>query len=138
MSDWKEFGDYKKCEMCGRLLALDYEQDYCEECEDRKLYKDMREYIRLHSVTEYKLAEVFKVPRSKVHSLIAQGGVEYGGQNKKQTLHCERCGAAISFGTFCTSCTRMAKTGKTTGVMHTAVGNSNKGRAVSRFSDRGR
>ncbi len=135
MSDWKDFGNYKKCEMCGRLLALEYERDYCEGCEERKLFKDMREYIQLHDVTEHRLAEVFKVPRSKVRSMIADGGIEYAGKRSGPGAHCSRCGTAISFGTYCTSCMHMANPGKKAGVMHTASNNGMRGRGRSRFSD---
>lgn len=138
MSDWKDFGNYKKCEMCGRLLALEYERDYCEGCEERKLFNDMREYIRLHDVTEHRLAEVFKVPRSKVRSLMAGGGIAYAGRRSDRTIQCARCGAAISFGTYCTGCMHMAGPAKKSGVMHTASNGSMRGRGRSRFSDDGK
>lgn len=138
MSDWKDFGNYKKCVVCGRLLALEYEQDYCEGCAERKLFQDMREYIRLHDVTEYKLAEIFKVPRSKVHSMITSGDVEYAGMSTGLTAHCARCGAAISFGTYCTNCMRMENIGKRSGAMHTGLNNMQRGRSGSRFSSEGR
>lgn len=141
MSDWKDFGNYKKCVMCGRLLPLDQEQDCCESCEDRKLFRDMREYIRMHDVTEYKLAEIFKVPRSKVHSMIASGDVEYaGGVGKRSgaTARCARCGAAISFGTYCAGCMRRENSEKKSGVMHTASNGMQKGRRRSQFSSDGK
>lgn len=124
MSEWKNFGNYKKCIMCGRLLAVEYEKDYCEGCEERKLFKDMREYIRLHDVTEYKLAEIFKVPHSKVHGMIESGDIEYTGKRIALMDLCARCGAPISFGTLCRSCMRLLNRKKEGSVMYTAQNNA--------------
>lgn len=129
MSEWKNFGNYKKCVMCGRLLALEHEQDYCEGCEERKLFRDMREYIRLHDVTEYKLAEIFKVPRSKVHSMIESGDIEYTGKRIALMDRCARCGTPITFGTLCRSCMRLLNRKKEGGIMYTAQNGAKKGKS---------
>ena len=99
--------------MCGRALSINYEKDHCPACEDDVLFKDIREYIRTHDVTEFELAEIFHIPQSKVRKWIKEGRIEYvTGENKMMNTRCQRCGIPVSFGTLCPNCMRMMNGGK--------------------------
>lgn len=105
MSLHDQFANYKSCSVCGRQLPADYKKDYCPSCEEEALFKEIREYIRSHRVTEFELAEVFGIPQSKVRKWIKEGRIEYAEEENKVTnTQCARCGAQISFGTLCTEC----------------------------------
>lgn len=106
---------FKMCKMCGRPLSLSYEPEYCPACTEEALFKEVREYIREHDVTEHMLAEIFNIPLKKVHKWIAEGRIEYVDTNEGKNIKsvfCGRCGASISFGTFCPSCARIMNGGK--------------------------
>ena len=103
-----EFTNYKSCSMCGRLMPIDYEKDFCPGCEEDVLFKEVREYIRSHEVTEFELAEIFDIPQSKVRKWIKEGRIEYvTGDNKMMNTRCQRCGVPVSFGTLCPDCMRI-------------------------------
>lgn len=101
--------NYKLCSMCSRPLPVDFEKDCCPACEENILFKEVREYIRSHDVTEYQLAEVFNLSPEKVKKWIKDGRIEYvqTEQNKIVSARCQRCGAAVSFGTLCPACLRL-------------------------------
>ncbi|MDD6038507.1 MAG: hypothetical protein PUD20_06905 [bacterium] len=108
-----QYSNYKQCVMCGRYLPLDYTLDYCQACEDDVLFKEVREYIRSHDVSEYELAEVFDIPQAKVRKWIQEGRIEYANaDNKIIGTVCARCGKPVSFGTYCTSCMRIMNGGQ--------------------------
>lgn len=103
-----EYSRYKSCSMCGRQLPIDYEKDYCPACEDDVLFKEVREYIRTHEVTEFELAEIFHISQNKVRRWIKEGRIEYvTGENKMMNTRCQRCGIPVSFGTLCPDCMRV-------------------------------
>mgnify|MGYP004455627099 FL=1 len=113
MKQPEELSNYKLCTMCGRALPINYEKDHCPACEDDVLFKDIREYIRTHDVTEFELAEIFHIPQSKVRKWIKEGRIEYvTGENKMMNTRCQRCGIPVSFGTLCPNCMRMMNGGK--------------------------
>ena len=99
--------------MCGRLMPIDYEKDFCPAWEDDVLFKEVREYIRSHDVTEFELAEVFNISQSKVRKWIKEGRIEYvTGENKMMNTRCQRCGVPVSFGTLCPDCMRVMNSSK--------------------------
>lgn len=103
-----EYSRYKSCSMCGRQLPIDYEKDFCPACEDDVLFKEVREYIRTHEVTEFELAEIFNISQNKVRKWIKEGRIEYvTGENKMMNTRCQRCGVPVSFGTLCPDCMRV-------------------------------
>lgn len=103
-----QYSNYKSCSMCGRQLPIDYEKDFCPACEDDVLFKEVREYIRSHDVTEFELAEIFNISQNKVRKWIKEGRIEYvTGENKMMNTRCQRCGVPITFGTLCTDCMRV-------------------------------
>ena len=109
----EEISNYKSCTMCGRALPINYEKDYCPACEDDVLFREIREYIRTHDVTEFELAEVFHIPQSKVRKWIKEGRIEYvTGENKMMNTRCQRCGVPVSFGTLCPNCLHIMNGGK--------------------------
>ena len=108
MNRKNQFINYKSCSMCGRTMPIDYEKDFCPACEDDALFKEIREYIRTHEVTEFELAEVFNISQNKVRNWIKEGRIEYvTSENKMVNTRCQRCGAPVTFGTLCTDCMRI-------------------------------
>ena len=89
-------------------MPIDYEKDFCPACEDDVLFKEVREYIRSHDVTEFELAEIFNISQNKVRKWIKEGRIEYvTSENKMMNTRCQRCGAPVAFGTLCTECMRL-------------------------------
>ena len=128
-----QYSNYKSCSMCGRSMPIDYEKDFCPACEDDVLFKEVREYIRSHDVTEFELAEIFHISQSKVRKWIKEGRIEYvSGENKMMNTRCQRCGAPVTFGTLCPDCMRVMNGNKE--VSYTSSGStkdSNRMRSLS-------
>ena len=126
-----QYTSYKYCSMCGRSMPIDYEKDFCPACEDDVLFKEVREYIRSHDVTEFELAEIFHISQNKVRRWIKEGRIEYvTDENKMMNTRCQRCGAPVSFGTLCTECMRIMNGSKE--VSYTSTG-AKKDRNRMRF-----
>ena len=126
-----QYTNYKSCSMCGRSLPIDYEKDFCPACEEDVLFKEVREYIRSHEVTEFELAEIFHIPQSKVRKWIKQGRIEYAaGENKMMNTRCQRCGVPVTFGTLWPDCMRIMNGNKE--ISYTSSG-SKKDRNRMRF-----
>lgn len=116
MTRENDYTAFKMCKLCGRPISISYEPDYCPSCVEEAQFKEIREYIREHDVTEHMLAEVFNIPLKKVHKWIAEGRIEYveGSDGKSiKSVFCQRCGDSISFGTFCPACARIMNGDKT-------------------------
>lgn len=119
----EQYTNYKSCSMCGRSMPIDYEKDFCPSCEDDVLFKEVREYIRSHDVTEFELAEIFHISQSKVRKWIKEGRIEYvSGENKMMNTRCHRCGAPVTFGTLCPDCMRVMNGNKE--VSYTSFGST--------------
>ncbi len=102
------FSKYKECSICGRPLPTDYDKDFCPACEDDALFREVREYIRTHDVTEFELADIFHIPQSRVRKWIKAGRIEYAPSesSKMMNTYCQKCGVPITFGTLCANCMR--------------------------------
>jgi hypothetical protein len=134
MEQKEHFSNYKFCTICGRALPLDYELDYCKGCEDEVLFKQVREYIRAHDVTEYELADIFHIPQSKVRKWIREGRIEYvKNAEKLVSTSCQRCGAPVTFGTYCKDCMRLMNGNKEIAYISVEPKAADKGRI--RFLD---
>lgn len=98
------------CENCKRPLPHDYKENLCPRCLDLALFREVKEFIRTHDVNEYEVAEHFKIPLRQVKSWIKDGRIEYKQSESASTiagLHCQRCGAPVTFGTLCPKCLRL-------------------------------
>ena len=98
------------CENCKRPLPHDYKENLCPRCLDLALFHEVKEFIRTHDVNEYEVAEHFKIPLRQVKSWIKDGRIEYKQSESASTiagLHCQRCGAPVTFGTLCPKCLRL-------------------------------
>lgn len=101
------FDNMKFCAICHRSLPDTFEGDLCPACQENHLFSEVKEYIRSRDVTEYQVAEHFNIPRLLVKKWIAEGRIEYKEQEEKiVNLHCNMCGAEITFGTLCQKCYR--------------------------------
>ena len=97
------------CQVCGRPLPARYTSDTCANCVEAELFSKVRDFIRANDVTEYDVAEHFKISHRKVKGWIKEGRIEYKEQEERTVTvtHCMRCGAKVSFGTLCTKCLKV-------------------------------
>ena len=104
---------YKYCEFCGRTLPKHYEGTLCPTCQEAQLFRNVRDYIRANTVNEYEVAEHFHIPLRQIKEWIREGRIEYHEVNTASTIsgmHCQRCGAPVSFGTLCPNCLKLMNT----------------------------
>ena len=101
---------YKYCEFCGRTLPKHYEGTLCPTCQEAQLFRNVRDYIRANTVNEYEVAAHFGIPLKQVKEWIRDGRIEYRTENAASNvsaLHCQRCGAPVTFGTLCPKCLKV-------------------------------
>lgn len=113
MKEYKEIGD-KICSLCERPLPKKYMDSKCSVCKENELFSEVRDYIRANVVNEYMVAEKFDIPLSQVRKWIKEGRIEYCKATQTiSSVHCQKCGSPISFGTICTDCLQQlnARTG---------------------------
>ena len=104
------FGKYNQCEFCGRPLPKNYEGDLCPRCKDNQLFREVKHFIRSNNVNEYEVAAHFDIPLKQVKEWIRDGRIEYRTDNAASNvsaLHCQRCGAPVTFGTLCPKCLKL-------------------------------
>lgn len=104
---------YKYCEFCGRTLPKHYEGTLCPTCQEAQLFRNVRDYIRANTVNEYEVAEHFHIPLRQIKEWIREGRIEYHEVDTASTIsgmHCQRCGALVSFGTLCPNCLKLMNT----------------------------
>lgn len=104
------FGKYKQCEFCGRPLPKNYEGELCPHCKDNQLFSEVKHFIRSNNVNEYEVAAHFGIPLKQVKEWIRDGRIEYRTKNAASNvsaLHCQQCGAPITFGTLCPKCLKV-------------------------------
>lgn len=106
----------RQCPVCGRRLPLSYKGEVCAVCEEDRLFEKVRDYIRTHVVTEFKLAEKFGLSQRKIQKWINEGLIQFSGSDPTKRIkgHCARCGDPLDFGAYCPSCLRMIRRQKNT------------------------
>ena len=65
------------CQKCGCLLKRNKKGDLCPACQDKELYRQVKEFILHNDVTEVQVADQFDIPLSKVREWIREGYIEY-------------------------------------------------------------
>lgn len=104
------FNNLNACEFCKRPLPLEYPDSLCPACKETKLFQDVKDFIRKNDVNEYEVSEHFQIPVKQVKSWIREGRIEYkekGATPSIAGLHCQHCGAPVSFGTLCSKCLKL-------------------------------
>lgn len=96
------------CKECRRNLPPDYPGEVCPACKERILFSQVKDFIRENDVTEFDVSKHFDIPLFKVKGWIREGRIEYKDLDKPtvKTLHCQKCGKDITFGSLCTDCLR--------------------------------
>lgn len=104
------FNNYKYCAVCRKPLPLSFEEDLCPACKENQFFQEVKEYIRANDVTEYDVADHFQIPLQRVKRWIREGRIEYKDEklNAIYSLHCEKCGVPITFGTLCQKCAKQS------------------------------
>lgn len=108
------FGKVKQCTYCKCPLPSNYDGELCPRCADAQLFRDVKEYIRANDVNEYQVAEHFQIPLKQVKNWIREGRIEYRTDPqtaKYVVMHCQKCGAPISFGSLCQKCLKQENSG---------------------------
>uniref|UniRef100_UPI0040560934 hypothetical protein n=1 Tax=Agathobacter sp. TaxID=2021311 RepID=UPI0040560934 len=99
---------YKQCEFCQKPLPKSYTPNICPGCIENNLFSDVKEFIRSNDVNEYQVAEHFHIPLRQVKNWIKEGRIEYRENGEPFVsfgrVHCQQCGAPVSFGTLCKKC----------------------------------
>ncbi len=122
------FGTVRHCEFCGKPLPDNYDKNFCPACLDYKLFHDVKDFIRSKNVNEYEVAEHFQIPLAKVKQWIRDGRIEYKETSNSDIiagLHCQRCGAPVSFGTLCPKCLKLMNSNGKGYAVHKPVQGSN-------------
>ncbi len=99
------------CKECRCNLPKNYTEDICPACKERILFSQVKDFIRENDVTEFDVAEHFSIPLHRVKGWIREGRIQYKelqAQPTMESLHCQNCGEAITFGSLCTKCLRQA------------------------------
>lgn len=121
------FAKLKQCKICGRRLPESYENDVCPSCSSAELLREVKDFIRENVVNEYQVAEHFGIPVKMVKNWIREGRIEY--RTKDDTtisgMHCQRCGATVTFGTLCPACLKLLNSNKGYGTT-TSTGEANR------------
>lgn len=96
------------CQECHRDLPPDYPEEICPTCKERILFSQVKDFIRENDVTEFDVVKEFDIPLFKVKGWIREGRIEYKELQKPtvESLHCQKCGKAITFGSLCSECLR--------------------------------
>ena len=120
------FGNYKECEYCKRPLPIHYEKTLCPNCLDAQLFHEVKEFIRSNNVNEYEVAEHFGIPIKQVKAWIREGRIEYrtSESGSSISMHCQRCGAPVSFGTLCPKCLKLLNGNKGVSIQKPNSGDS--------------
>lgn len=129
------FDNIKACENCKRPLPRDYKEALCPACIEARLFYDVRDYIRENDVNEYQVADHFNISIRQVKAWIREGRIEYKTDNSASIagLHCQRCGAAVSFGALCPKCLKILNGNK--GYGSAKSGENNKMRFLDESED---
>lgn len=109
----------KVCMECGKRLPDTYDGDCCPNCQSAKLLHDVKDFVRENNVNEYQVADYFQIPVRLVKEWIREGRLEYRTSENSASfnIHCQRCGAPVSFGSVCPKCLKLMNgTGKGYGV----------------------
>jgi uncharacterized metal-binding protein YceD (DUF177 family) len=92
-------------------MPLSQQGEECAECQDHRLFIQVRDYIRTNDVSETKLAEKFGISQRKIQKWIREDKIQVAGGNCEQSVygHCARCGDPLEFGNYCATCLRLIK-----------------------------
>lgn len=95
------------CKNCGSVFLSRHSRPICNSCYEEVLFSQVKKYIRENEVTEFEVANYFRIPIRLVKKWIRQGRVDYK-ENKLSTenRHCKTCGTRINFGNYCCDCLR--------------------------------
>ena len=103
------FNNFNQCANCKRPLPRDYKEELCPRCMDLVLFSEVKNFIRENDVNEYEVAAHFDIPLKQVKAWIREGRIEYKekGSASISSLHCQRCGAPVTFGSLCPKCLKL-------------------------------
>lgn len=97
--------DLRNCQECGRLFAYQG-RNLCRKCleKEEEEYLIVRRYVREHpGATVFEVAEATDIEEEKILQFLRDGRLQSRGFTN--VIECERCGAKISSGRYCQSCT---------------------------------
>lgn len=95
------------CPRCGRIFFKNV-KNLCPDCirEDEQMYEKVYRYLRENpKSTVMKVAAETGVPEDRVLAFLREGRIQ-ATEWMKVEYPCERCGAVITSGRYCESCSR--------------------------------
>lgn len=67
----------KRCTTCGKALPRRHNGELCDDCLYNLRYKDVKEFVLHHDVTELEVADHFDLPLEVVQRWIKEGHLSY-------------------------------------------------------------
>ena len=67
----------RRCEHCGQAIPRSSELNFCSNCLDGILFREVKEYIRENNVTAIQVSEHFNIPLGLVKQWIQERRIEY-------------------------------------------------------------
>lgn len=99
------------CKNCGTSFLARRSKVLCKNCYETALFAQVKKYIQQNEVTEFEVANYFRIPLRLVKKWIREGRIDYKEHNLATTnKHCRTCGTPISFGNYCSDCLRFLDT----------------------------
>ncbi|WP_352418278.1 TIGR03826 family flagellar region protein [Proteiniborus sp.] len=96
----------RNCKKCNRIFADD-NFDLCPICRNGDLeeFKIVKDYLYDHPGADIQtVSEVTGVDTKKILKFLREGKLEIRDDSPNLLLDCERCGAPINTGRFCSKC----------------------------------
>ncbi len=99
------------CKNCGVTFAARRSKVLCKSCYEQALFAQVKKYIQQNEVTEFEVANYFRIPLRLVKKWIREGRIDYKEKNlATANKRCRTCGCPISFGNYCSDCLRFLDT----------------------------
>lgn len=99
------------CKNCGATFLARRNKVLCKSCHETALFAQVKKYIQQNEVTEFEVANYFRIPLRLVKKWIREGRIDYKEKNlATANKHCRTCGTPISFGNYCCDCLRFLDT----------------------------
>lgn len=101
--------ELRNCPECGKLFTY-VSRNLCPECiaKEDEMLRTIQSFLDEHkNATISEISEGTGVPGEKIVSLLQDGRLVATGQT--HLLSCERCGASITHGRFCATCSTTLK-----------------------------
>ncbi len=99
------FQETKYCQSCNKTLPPNHTDSLCPSCAEIALFQVAKDFIRSGDYNEYDVSQFLNIPIQQIRRWIREGRIQYKEDSLNNiTMHCQVCGAQITFGTMCPKC----------------------------------